>query len=136
MGTLGPGPAPLASRPNPRALKGLGPKASRPKNARSTIRPGTPRGLGPEVSRPTNAWPILRLGARVSHIPDAFLIQVLTFPIGNSTKRSYQPALHITSASLPMNSPCRLRHNRKVLLVVVLSGRQLRKWKNKSSFPK
>ena len=100
MGTLGPGLAPLASRPNPRAPKGLGLEESRPRNARPTLRPGTSRGLGPEASRPTNDQPILRPGARVSHIPDAFLTQVLTFLIGNSTKRSCQPALHITSVSL------------------------------------
>ena len=62
MGTMGPGPAPLASRPSPRAPKGLGSEASQPRNARPVLRPGTPKGLGPEASRPRDARPVLRLG--------------------------------------------------------------------------
>ena len=89
MGTMGPDLAPLASRPSPRALKGLSPEASRPRDARPVIRPGTPKGLGPKVSQlrnarpvlhpgtpkelgpnasqPRNTWSVLCLGARVSH---------------------------------------------------------------------
>ena len=72
IGTIGPGPTPLASRPSPRAPKGSGSRASRPRNAWSILRPGTPRELGPKANRPRNARPILRPGARVSHIPDGF----------------------------------------------------------------
>ena len=72
VGTMGPGPAPLASQPSPRTLKGSGPGASRPRNVWSILRPGTPRGLGPKASRPRNSGSILRPGVRVSHIPDGF----------------------------------------------------------------
>ena len=62
VGTMGPGPAPLASRPNPRAPKGLGPEANRPRNARPVLRPGTPKRLGLEASKPRNAQPVLHPG--------------------------------------------------------------------------
>ena len=89
-GHHGLGPAPLASRPNPRAPKGLGLEANRPRNARPVLRPGTPKGLGPEASRlrtaqlvlhpstpkekgsraswPRNARLVLCPSGRVSHI--------------------------------------------------------------------
>ena len=59
--------------PSPRAPLGLGPKASRPKNVRSILRPGTPKGLGTKASRSRNARSILRPGVRVPLIPDVFL---------------------------------------------------------------
>ena len=73
VGTMGPGPAPLASWPSPRTPKGLGPEANRPRKAWTILRPGTPKGLGPKANRPRNVWPILCPGARASHIPDVFL---------------------------------------------------------------
>ena len=77
VGTMGPGSVPLASRPSPRAPKGLGPKANRPRNARPILRLGTPKGLGLKASRPWNARSILQPGARVPHIPDALLPRCL-----------------------------------------------------------
>ena len=99
VGTMGPSPVPLANRPSPRAPKGLGPKASQPRNARPilhlgtlkglglkpsrprnaqpNLRPGTLKGLGLKASRPRNARSILRPGAQVPHIPDAFLPRCL-----------------------------------------------------------
>ena len=99
VGTMGPGSVPIVIRPNPRAPKGLCPKASRPRNARPILRPGTPKGLGSKASRPRNALPILlpgtpkglgpkasrsrnarsilRPGARVPHIPGDFLPRCL-----------------------------------------------------------
>ena len=99
VGTIGPGPVPLASQPSPRASKGLGPKSNRRRNARPILRPGTPKGLGLKASQPRNARPILfpgtsnglglkasqlrnalsilGLGARMTHIPDAFLPRCL-----------------------------------------------------------
>ena len=94
VGTLGPGLAPLASRPNPRVLKGKGPDTSCPKNARPTLRSGIPRGLGPDTSRPRNAQPILRPNARVSHSPSALF---------NSS--IYFPDRRLSQAKLPTSSP-------------------------------
>ena len=105
VGTMGLGPVPLTYRPSPRAPKGLGLKASRPRKARSILRPGTPKGLGLKASRPRNARSILRPGA--SH-PGSLLTQVFSLPIGNSTKRSCQSTLHVTSVGSPMNRPPRL----------------------------
>ena len=104
VGTMGPGPVPLASRRSPRAPKGLSPKANRPRN-RPIFRPSTPKGLGLKANRLRNARPILCPGASY---PKRLLTQVFTFPIGNSTKRSCQPALHVTSVGSPMNRPPRL----------------------------
>ena len=100
VGTMDPGPTPLASRFSSRVPKGLGPEASWPRNARSILRPGVLRGLDPKVNRPRNARPILRPGISYS---GCLLTQVLTFSIDNSIKRSCQPALHVTSVSSPMN---------------------------------
>ena len=105
VGTMSPSSVPLASRPSPRALKGLGPKACWPSNAQSILRSSTTKGLGPKASRPKNARPTLRLGASY---PGRLFTQVLTFPIGNSIKRSCQLALHVTSVGSPMNQPPRL----------------------------
>ena len=80
VGTLGSGPAPLASRPDSRASKGKGQDTSRPKNVGPTLRPGTPRGLGPNISRPRNARPTLRPGAWGSRSPDTLFSSSACFP--------------------------------------------------------
>ena len=111
VGTMGYGPVSLASRPSPRALMQLSPKASRPRNAQSILRPGA------------------------SYF-GCLCTLMLPFPIDNSTKRNFQSALHdIRVSSLTNQSPC-LQRNRKALPTVALSGKQLHKKKNKSSFPK
>ena len=95
VGTLGrPGPAPLASRPSPRALKGKSSEARRPRNARSTLCQGNPRGLGPDASQTRNAQLILRPGARESLRPDAMFSLSAYFP---------NPQLH--PEKLPAGSP-------------------------------
>ena len=56
VGTIGPGSVPLANRPSPRALMGLGPKASRPRtknrprNSRATLRSGAQAPLTQDAS--------------------------------------------------------------------------------------
>ena len=63
-GYLGLGLASLASRANPRAPKGLGPEASRPKNVRPILRPSKP--AGPRTSGQSSAQ------VPKYHILDAF----------------------------------------------------------------
>ena len=83
MGIMGPSPVPLVSRPCTRVLIGSDPKANRPRNTQTIFRPDGPLvsqpsirakiGLCPKASQPRNAKTILRLGARASLIPYAFL---------------------------------------------------------------
>ena len=95
VGTLGrPGPAPLANRPSPRALKGKSPEARRPENAQSTLRQGNPRGLGPDSNWTRNARLILRPGARESLRPDTMF-----------SLSAYFPDPQLLPAKLPTGSP-------------------------------
>ena len=82
---LRPGPASLASRPNPRALKGLGPEASRPRNPRSILRPS--KQAGPRKS-----------GQSSARVPE-YLISRTPF---NSS--AYFPDRHLYQAKLPTGS--------------------------------
>ena len=106
VGTLGPSPAPSASRPDPRASRGLC------------------RGLaGLDTSQPRSARPILRPDARESHSPDALF-----------SSSTYLPDRRLSQAKLPTGSPLyrrkstleltpRLGQNRNILLVAVRLGR-------------
>ena len=84
------------------------PKGIRPKSQPTQERPVDPRHGYPKRIRPKSQPaeerqadpPPWYLG--ISY-PEWLLTQVLTFPTGNSTKRSSQLALHITSVGSPMN---------------------------------
>ena len=125
------------------------PKSTRPKSQSAQERPADPpsgysKGIRPK-NQPTHERPVNPPprcpGASHPECPSAshprrLLTQVFSLPISNSTKRSCQPALYVISVGYPMNRPPCLRHNRKTLLAIALSGRQLCKMNNKSSFLK
>ena len=67
--------------------------------------PGTPKELGPKDSRPRNARPILRPG---TSYPRCLFTQVFPPPVGDSTKRSCRPVHHDISISSPINRPPRI----------------------------
>ena len=100
---------PWAQRPStpgqpaqPKSPKGIRPRSQPAQERPADPPPGYPKGIRlisqPAHERLANPSP----GRRVSHIPDAFLTQVLTFPIEKSIKQSFQPTLHITSVSSPV----------------------------------
>ena len=147
VGTIGPGSVPLANQPSLRAPMGSGPKASgprtvnRPKNAWATLRPGARAPLTPDVSFPdASRYPDTYHPGRVlpqcALVPECLFTQMLPFPISDSTKRNYQPALHDISICSPKNQSPRLQRNRKALPTAARLGKQLHKMKNKSSFSK
>ena len=78
MGTMGPSLVPLANRHSPRAPMGPNPKASHPRNAQATLRPGAQTPLIPNASfpdlkanRPRNTQATLHPSARAPLVPDA-----------------------------------------------------------------
>ena len=130
VGIMGPGSIPLTNRPSPMASMRPGPKVSRPGNVRTTFLQGTRVPLTPNVY----FFDAPRCPDALS--PGCPFTRILSFPIGNFTKRNCQPAFHDISKCSFKNQSLRLQRNRKTLPTSARSGKHLHKKKNKSSFPK
>ena len=131
MGTLGPGPTPLARQTNPRVSKGKCLNISRPMNAPPTFRLGawgfhSPDGLFP---------PTLRPGAWGFHSPNGLFSSGIYFPKRQFSQEKLPPGSPFYKRKF-INLHHRLRQDREVLLITVISGRWLRKGKNESPSPK
>ena len=112
---------PWPAKTNPRASKGKGPDISRPTNAGPTLRPDISRDstqtlAGPQMLGQPSARALRDFITRTACLGRAF-----TFPSGNSPKRSCQSDLHFTSVSSFINLHRRLRRNREVHLLAVIS---------------
>ena len=80
VGTLGPGPTPLAGQTDPRVSKGKGPGTGWPTNVGPTLRLDISRGLSPDISQPISAWPIFHPGAWGFHSPNGLFSLDAYFP--------------------------------------------------------